>query len=196
MADDVDMFHIDLMDGHFVPNLSLGIPVIASVRSVTDLPFDCHLMMTNADAYFTPLRDAGADLVTIHIEAYPDPTHAAARAREVGLRFGLVMNPTTPFEGVEPWLDLCDRVLVMSVHPGFGGQSFIPDVLEKVERARKTIDERGLATDIQIDGGIGPETIGSARAAGADVFVAGSAIFGAPDRSAAVAALRAAAEAH
>lgn len=186
-----DMLHIDVMDGHFVPNLSLGIPVIESLRKVTDLPFDCHMMTTNPDAYFEPLRVAGADLVTVHLEVYPDPEPVAANARTAGLRFGLVINPATPFAGLEPFVELCDMVLIMSVHPGFGGQSFIPEVLRKVEAARKFIDSRGLATDIQIDGGIDAGTIRSARDAGADVFVAGSAVFRASDPALALKELRA-----
>jgi ribulose-phosphate 3-epimerase len=186
-----DMLHIDVMDGHFVPNLSLGIPVIESLRKVTDLPFDCHMMTTNPDAYFEPLRTAGADLVTVHLEVYPDPEPAAAAARAAGLRFGLVVNPATPFAGMEPFVELCDMVLMMSVNPGFGGQSFMPEVLSKVSAARKFIDSRGLATDIQIDGGIDAGTIRSARDAGADVFVAGSAVFRAPDPALALKELRA-----
>jgi ribulose-phosphate 3-epimerase len=177
-----------------VPNISLGVPVVRSLRASTDLQFDCHMMMTNAAAYFGPLKEAGADLVTIHIEAYPDPTEAAASARDLGLEFGLVVNPPTPLAAVEPYIDLCDMLLVMSVHPGFGGQSFIPEVLEKVEVARKIIDSRGLATDIEIDGGIGPDTIHMARDAGVDVFVAGNAVFAAPDPVAAIADMRTAAE--
>ena len=191
IADHVDMLHIDVMDGHFVPNISLGVPVIQSLRKVTDLPFDCHMMTTNADAYFEPLREAGADLVTVHIEVYPDPRTVAIRARDAGLRFGLAVNPITPFEAIEPYVELCELVLIMSVEPGFGGQSFMEEVLPKVEAARKFVDVRGLSTDIEIDGGIGPDTIGRARAAGADVFVAGSSIFGADDPVAAVTEMRA-----
>jgi ribulose-phosphate 3-epimerase len=176
-----DLFHLDVMDGHFVPNLSLGIPVIESLRRVTDVKFDCHMMTTNPHHYFEPLRAAGVDLVTVHLEVYPDPTPVAARARAEALEFGLVINPATPFAGLEPFVELCDMVLIMSVNPGFGGQSFIPEVLQKVEAARKFIDSRGLATDIEIDGGIGPENIRSAREAGAEVFVAGSSVFRAPD---------------
>ena len=194
VAPRVDLFHIDVMDGHFVPNVSLGIPVIRSIRPVTDLPFDCHLMMTNADAYFEPLKDAGADLVSIHIEAYPDPAAAAGRARTLGLDFGLVLNPSTPAEAVEPFLELCDLVLVMSVEPGFGGQSFIPSALDTVRALRETLDDRGLAVDIEIDGGIGRDNAAAAREAGADVLVAGSAIFGAADPVAAAEALRRSAE--
>ena len=188
---DIDMLHIDIMDGHFVPNISLGIPVVASLRGATDLPFDCHLMMTNPDAYFRPLKAAGADIVTVHLEVYPDPTGVAHRAREEELQFGLAINPATPFAAVEPYVELCDMVVIMSVNPGFGGQKFIPAVLEKVEATRKLVDSHGLATDIEIDGGIGPDNAGRARDAGADVFVAGSSVFRADDPVAAVAEIRA-----
>ena len=189
------MLHVDVMDGHFVPNISLGIPVIESLRAVTGLYLDCHLMTTNPTAFLPELRKAGADMVTMHVEAVPDPSDAARRAREAGLEFGLVLNPPTPFAAVAPFVELCDMLLVMSVHPGFGGQSFIPDVLDKVEAARNLVDSYGLATDIQIDGGITIETAAAARAAGADVFVAGTAVFGADDPAAAIRDLRAALEA-
>lgn len=191
----VERFHLDVMDGHFVPNLSFGMPVIESLRAVTDLPFNCHLMVTNPVSLFSSLAGAGATTVSVHIEVHPDPSVPAAKARDLGLGFGLVLNPATPFEAVAPFVELCDVLLVMSVVPGFGGQSFIPDVLPKVEAARKLIDSAGLATDIEVDGGITPGTIGMARRAGADVFVAGTAIFGSPDPVDAIARLRAAAKA-
>ena len=192
VAGTADMLHVDVMDGHFVPNISLGIPVIESLDAVTDLYLDCHLMTTNPTAFLPEMRKAGADLVTMHIEAVPDPADAARQAREAGLDFGLVLNPPTPFDAVAPFVELCDLLLVMSVNPGFGGQAFIPEVLDKVRAARILVDSRGLATDIQIDGGITPETAAAARAAGADVFVAGTAVFGAEDPSAAIEDLRAA----
>lgn len=190
----VDLLHLDVMDGHFVPNISFGMPVISSLRSASPLYFDCHLMTTNPDAYFTELKAAGADLVTVHIEVFPDPSDAAAQARQAGLDFGLVLNPPTPFEAVEPFIELADLLLVMSVHPGFGGQSFMPEVLPKVEAARKFVDNHALPVDIQIDGGITPDTAPLARKAGADVFVAGTAIFRDPDPVEAVHRLRAAIE--
>jgi ribulose-phosphate 3-epimerase len=192
----VDMLHIDVMDGHFVPNISLGIPVIRSIRKVSELLFDCHLMTTNPDAYLGPLREAGADQATVHIEVFPDPTRVAAMAEENGLRFGLVLNPPTPFAAIEPYVELCDIVVVMSVHPGFGGQTFIEETLGKVTEARKFVDSAGLMTDIQVDGGIDPHNIGKARDAGADVFVAGTSVFRAPDPVAAVAELRGVLAAH
>ena len=190
----VDMFHIDVMDGHFVPNISLGIPVIQSLRPVTDVKFDCHLMMLNPDFYFRAFREAGADMVTVHLEVFPDPTGPAEIARAEGLEFGLVINPPTPFEAVEPYADLCDMLVVMSVNPGFGGQSFIDETLRKMEAARNFVESHGLATDIEVDGGIGPANIRRARDAGANVFVAGSSVFGAEDSIQAVKDLRAATE--
>lgn len=189
-AGGADLLHVDVMDGHFVPNLSIGMPVIASLREVTDLPLDCHLMTLNPDAYLEELKAAGADLVTVHMEVFPNPVTVAARAREVGLGFGLVISPPTPAEAVEPFIELADMVLVMSVNPGLGGQAFMPEVLGKLERVRKFVDSAGLATDIEIDGGIDVTTIRSARDAGADVFVAGTSVFLAQDPAAAVEELR------
>lgn len=194
VEDHIDLLHIDVMDGHFVPNLSFGMPVIESLRAVTDLYFDCHLMVTNPVSLFEPLARAGANLVTVHIEVHPNPTEAATQARRHGLDFGLVLDPGTPFDAVAPFVELCDLLLIMSVQPGFGGQAFIPEVMSKVESARKFIDSGGLRTDIEVDGGITPETARLARDAGADVFVAGTAIFRAPDPVAAVKSLRAAAD--
>ena len=189
----LDMLHVDVMDGHFVPNISLGVPVISSLRKVSALAFDCHLMVTDPDRLVDPLREAGATGITVHLEAVPDPRPVERRTRQAGLGFGLVINPGTPYEALDPFIELCDMVLVMSVEPGFGGQDFLPTVLAKVEAARRAIDRRGLDVDLEIDGGIGPETIGAARRAGADVFVAGTAIFGQPDPVTAIAGLRRAA---
>lgn len=189
----LDMLHLDVMDGHFVPTISLGVPVIRSLRKVSGLAFDCHLMVTDPDRLVEPLRQAGATGITVHIEAVPDPRPIELQARQAGLSFGLGINPGTPYQAVDPFLELCDMVLVMSVEPGFGGQDFLPDVLDKVEAARRAIDRRGLDVDLEIDGGIGPETIGAARRAGADVFVVGTAIFGQPDPVMAIAGLRSAA---
>jgi ribulose-phosphate 3-epimerase len=187
----VDMFHIDVMDGHFVPNISLGIPVIQSLRPVTDVRFDCHLMMLNPDFYFEALHTAGADLVTVHLEVFPDPRGAAEQARSAGLDFGLVINPPTPFVAVEPYVELCDMLVIMSVHPGFGGQSFIEESLAKMEAARNLVESHGLLTDIEVDGGIGPGNIARARDAGANVFVAGSSVFNAENPIEAVKEMRA-----
>jgi ribulose-phosphate 3-epimerase len=192
IEDHVDLLHLDVMDGHFVPNISFGMPVIASVRAMTDLKLDCHLMTLNPDFYFEDIKAAGGDLATVHIEVFPDPTAVAALARDAGLEFGIVINPPTPFEAIEPFIELADMVVVMSVHPGFGGQAFIESVLPKIERVRKFVDSSGLDTDIEVDGGIDANTIGSARDAGADVFVAGTSVFRAPDPVAAVQGLRSA----
>ncbi len=185
-----DLLHLDVMDGHFVPNISFGIPVIAALRPHTRLRFDCHLMTTNPAEYLVQLSEAGADLVTMHIEAVPDPSEAHKTATDIGLGFGLVVSPPTPWEALEPFVEMCEMVLVMSVHPGFGGQSFIPEVLEKVESLRKCVDSQELSTDIQIDGGISIATARSARDAGANVFVAGTAVFGQQDRGQAIEELR------
>jgi ribulose-phosphate 3-epimerase len=185
-----DLLHLDVMDGHFVPNLTFGMAVIASLRPHTSLRFDCHLMTTNPAAYLPELALAGADLVTVHLEAVPDPRSAASRANDHGLGFGVVVSPPTPWEAMEPYLELCDMVVVMSVHPGFGGQSFLPEVLSKVEALRKCIDSEGLAADIEIDGGISTATARSAWDAGANVFVAGTAVFGQDDRGKAIEDLR------
>jgi ribulose-phosphate 3-epimerase len=190
----VDWLHLDVMDGHFVPNISFGLPVIESLRSVTELYFDCHIMTTNPDAYLAEFAKAGVDLVTVHIEAVPDPTSLSERAKELGLDFGLVINPGTPFEAVAPFAELCDVLVVMSVEPGFGGQSFIPEVLPKVEQAREWVESRGLPADIQVDGGITPDNARYVVDAGATVLVAGSAVFRADDPPGAVLELRRAVE--
>ena len=190
----VDWLHLDVMDGHFVPNISFGIPVIQSIRGVTDLYFDCHVMTTNPDSYLEEFARAGVNLLSMHIEAIPDPTGPAERVKEMGLDFGLVLNPITPFEAVAPFVELCDLVVVMSVEPGFGGQSFMPEVLPKIEAAREWVENRGLTADIQVDGGITPENARLVTEAGANVLVAGSAVFGAEDPTSAVKEMRRAVE--
>ena len=194
IAPHVDWLHLDVMDGHFVPNISFGIPVIESIRGVTDLYFDCHVMTTNPDAYMPELSKAGVNLVTAHIEAIPDPTRAMTRAADSGLDFGLVVNPGTPFEAVAHHVERCSVVVVMAVEPGYGGQAFIPEVLPKIEAAREWVEKRGLTADIEVDGGITPDNAGMAIAAGATVLVAGTAVFRADDPPTAVSALRRAAE--
>ncbi len=190
----VDWLHLDVMDGHFVPNISFGIPVIASIRVVTDLYFDCHIMTTNPAAYLPELAEAGVDLVTAHIEAIPDPVPAIELAEEHGLAFGLVINPATPFQAVADYVERCAVIVVMSVEPGYGGQAFMPQVLPKIESAREWVESHGLSADIEVDGGITPDNAGRAYSAGANVLVAGTAVFGADDPPTAVSALRRAAE--
>ena len=190
IADVVDLLHVDVMDGHFVPNISLGPPVIASLDAATDLYLDCHLMITDPVRYLEPLKESGADGVTGHIEAIPDPGPFFKESTNLGLDASLALNPATPVESVMPFLEQCSMVVVMSVNPGFGGQSFISAALSKIEALREIIDSRGLATDIEVDGGVDLTTVGQARSAGADVFVAGTAVFRAIDPRATVGEMR------
>ncbi|HJC29516.1 MAG TPA: ribulose-phosphate 3-epimerase [Candidatus Dietzia intestinipullorum] len=186
-----DWIHVDVMDGHFVPNLTIGAPVAAAVGRVTDKPMDCHLMIEDPVRWAGDYADAGAFNVTFHVEAAEDPRAVADLLHAKGCRAGISVKPGT---AVEPYLDLLehvDLVLVMSVEPGFGGQSFMPEVLDKVRTLREEIDRRRLDVLIQIDGGIDARTIGESAAAGCDVFVAGSAVYGAPDPDAMIETLRA-----
>ena len=188
-----DLLHVDVMDGHFVPNLTIGPPVVQSLRAHTDLFLDCHLMVDNPEVVLADFADAGADRCIVHIElGDPRPLFDDLRARNVGV--GLVLNPPTPVDTVMPYLDQVDLLLVMSVNPGWGGQAFIPEMLDKVAAARKEIDARNLACEIEIDGGINVDTAGAAAAAGVDILVAGSAVFRAPDPLAAARAILSAAE--
>lgn len=194
VANTADTLHVDVMDGHFVPNLSIGPPVVKSLRKATNLHLDCHLMMTNPSDYLEAFKKAGADSCTIHIEI-GDTAALIAQMRDLGLGVGLALNPDATFDSVAPFLGDIDLLLCMSVFPGFGGQSFIADVLQTVKAARHEIDTQGLSAVIQIDGGIDLQTIGLAAAAGATNFVAGTAVFGATDPGLAVSALRDAAAA-
>jgi ribulose-phosphate 3-epimerase len=189
VAAEADLLHVDVMDGHFVPNLTIGPPVVAALRSRTGLFLDCHLMVDNPGVLLADFADAGADRCIVHIElGDPRPLFAELRNRGVGV--GLTLSPETPVDTVLPFLGEIDLLLVMSVHPGFGGQSFIPSVLDKVRVARRVIDESALPVEIEIDGGINVDTARDAVAAGVDILVAGSAIFAEADPAAAARAIR------
>jgi ribulose-phosphate 3-epimerase len=192
VAADVELLHVDCMDGHYVPNLSIGPPVVAALRPHTDLFLDCHLMVDNPHTLIKAFADAGADGLTVHVEL-GDPRPLLAEIASLGVRPGLAFEPETPFDAVEPYLGDIDLLLVMSVHTGFGGQPFIPEVLDKVRAARKVIDDTGLAVEIEIDGGIKAANAALAAEAGVDILVSGTGIFGADDPAAAARAIRAAA---
>jgi len=188
-----EYLHLDIMDGHFVPNLTIGAPVVAALRKRTGLVLDCHLMVDNPDSLIPAFVAAGADIITVHAEACPHLHRTLAAIREHGKRAGVALNPATPPQVLEYVLELADLVLVMSVNPGFGGQRFIPSALWKIRYLRGQMDKLGLVADLQVDGGIGTDTAALVVEAGADVLVAGSAIFGAPDPVEAVGNLRRAA---
>ncbi len=172
-----DLIHVDVMDGHFVPNITIGPLIVEAAKRATDLPLDVHLMITDPDNYVDEFAKAGADSITVHCEAVAHVHRSIQRVRLAGARAAVSLNPATPLEMLEYILDDVDMVLLMSVNPGFGGQAFIPSALTKIERLRRMIDDRGLDVEIEVDGGVGPDNIGKIHAAGADVFVAGSAIF-------------------
>ena len=185
-----DWLHVDVMDGRFVPNLTIGPPVVKAIRRVTKLPLDVHLMIVEPERYVDAFAEAGADTITIHVEACTHLHRTLAHVRSLGKRAGVTLNPSTSEESLRYVLEVVDQVLVMSVNPGFGGQAFIPEMLPKVAAIRRMIDERKLDVDIEIDGGITEETAKDAIAAGARVLVAGSAVFHAKDYKAAIEGIR------
>ena len=177
---ETDVLHVDVMDGHFVPNLTIGPPVVADINRHTDLELDCHLMMTNPGEYLDAFQRAGADGCTVHVEI-GGTAALISQMRDLGLRVGLAANPDTPFAAFEPFLGQIDMMLIMTVFPGFGGQKFMADVVPKIRQTAEAITRQGLATVVEVDGGIDRHTIGAVAAAGAEVFVSGSAVFHAPD---------------
>ena len=172
------VLHVDVMDGHFVPNITIGLPVVRSLRAATDMTIDTHLMISEPGRYAVEFVKAGADMVSVHVEADVHLQRTLVAIRDAGAKAGIAINPATPLVALEEALPYADFVLLMSVNPGFGGQSFVPTSLDKLRRLRRIIDERGLDTRIEIDGGIGPENIAEICQAGAEIVVAGSAVFG------------------
>ncbi|HEY1815016.1 MAG TPA: ribulose-phosphate 3-epimerase [Kofleriaceae bacterium] len=190
-----DYVHVDVMDGHFVPNLTIGPVVVEAVRRATKLPLDVHLMIEHADSWVAEYAKAGADIIGVHVEACPHLHRTIQHIKSFGKKASVVLNPHTPIEAIEWVLRDVDQVLIMSVNPGFGGQSFIPSALEKIEQLRNRIDAKGYRVDIEVDGGIKLDNIAEVAAAGANVFVSGSGVFGTADYAATINELRRRAEA-
>lgn len=185
-----DAIHVDVMDNHFVPNLTMGAPVVKAIRAATDKPLDIHLMIDDADRWAPDYADLGAESVTFHVEAARAPIRLARELRARGAQAAMALKPATP---IEPYMDMLtelDMILLMTVEPGFGGQSFLDVILPKIQRARKAIEDAGVPIALQVDGGVAPDTIERAAEAGADVFVAGSAVYSAEDPSKAIDELR------
>jgi ribulose-phosphate 3-epimerase len=191
-AGGADFLHIDVMDGHFVPNLTVGPPIVEALRKVTKLTLDVHLMITDPDAFITEFLEAGADYLTVHVEACPHLHRTVQSIKERGAKAGVTLNPATTLATVEEILPDADLLLVMSVNPGFGGQHFIPGVLDKIARARRLIEATRSPALLEVDGGVKVENAGAIIGAGADVLVAGSAIFTSPDYGATILAMRSA----
>jgi ribulose-phosphate 3-epimerase len=185
-----DYVHVDVMDGHFVPNLTIGPVIVEAVKKATSLPLDVHLMIENSARWVEAYAKAGADIIGVHVEGDVHLHRTLGLIRSLGKKACVVLNPATPLEMIEYVLGDVDQVLIMSVNPGFGGQTFIPSALEKVRRLRKLLDERGLQVDIEVDGGIKLDNIADVARAGANVFVAGSAVYGTKDYAATIEALR------
>jgi ribulose-phosphate 3-epimerase len=187
-----DLLHLDVMDGHFVPNITMGPMIIKALRGRTKLPFDCHLMISEPQRYIERFLDAGADMISIHIEAEPHLQRALQLIREGGAKAGIALNPATSAESLSSAIEFCDYVLVMTVNPGFGGQKFIEPVVPKIRHISGLIRERGLPVEIEVDGGIDARTAPVVVEAGASILVAGSAVFGQDDRAAAMESIRSA----
>lgn len=190
-----DYLHLDVMDGRFVPNITFGAPIIKSIRNKTQLVFDVHLMIDEPLKYIEDFAKAGADIITFHIESSSPAAETVEKIIACGCKVGISVKPNTPVEQVFPLLDRLSMVLVMTVEPGFGGQSFMPETMDKIKALRRETERRGIDIDIQVDGGINEKTVETAAAAGANVFVAGSAVFGAADAASAISRLRELAEA-
>jgi len=191
-----DYIHVDVMDGHFVPNITIGPLVVEAVRKVTSLPLDVHLMIANPDLYIPDFARAGADIIVVHAEATHHLHRTVQLIKSLGKKAGVSFNPATPLHQLDYLLDDLDLVLLMTVNPGFGGQSFIEAVLPKIHALRGMLDKRGLETELEVDGGVKVDNIGRISSAGADVFVAGSAVFGSADYSATIAELKKRAKEH
>ena len=189
-----DVIHIDVMDGHFVPNITIGPLIVAAARRVTDLPLDVHLMINEPDKYIPSFVAAGADWITVHVETCLHLQKTLSSIKEAGKKAGAVLNPATSLTTLDYVLEMVDVVMVMSVNPGFGGQSFIPSSLQKIRRLRALLDQVNPEAGIEVDGGVGPNTIGAIAEAGANIFVAGSAIYGQSDYRAVIAAIKQSAE--
>ena len=185
-----DYVHVDVMDGHFVPNLTIGPHVVEAVKKVTSLPLDVHLMILDAEKWVKDYAKAGADILGVHAEACPHLHRTLHQIRDLGKKASVVLNPATPLEAIEWVLEDVDQVLLMSVNPGFGGQQFIPSALRKIQTLRRMIDERGLTVDIEVDGGIKVDNVAAVCAAGANVIVSGSGVFGTKDYAATIHELR------
>ncbi len=185
-----DYIHVDVMDGHFVPNITIGPLIVEAIRPVTKLPLDVHLMIENPDQYVEAFAKAGADYITVHVEACRHLHRTIQNIKSYGVKAGVVLNPATPVESIQHVIEDVDMVLLMSVNPGFGGQKFIPSVLPKIKQVREMADEKGLDIEIEIDGGVNEETAKLCIEAGANVLVAGSAVYNQPDRKKAIEALR------
>ena len=185
-----DYIHIDVMDGHFVPNITVGPMIVNAARKVTDLPLDVHLMIENPERYIDDFFKAGSDLITVHAETVTHLHRLLGVIRNAGLKAGAALNPATPLSSIEHVLNNLDMVILMTVNPGFGGQSFIPEVLPKIEELKKMIDQKGMEVDIEVDGGINVENIAQVARAGANVFVAGNAIFGSQNYAETIALMR------